>query len=316
MLALISTTSFGSRKSDSHAIEALALDPDSVTAWQALAASSLADDEEFSRRCCRRILQLDPSNISARMILHAAACLNEKVPGWHQEAERWLQEALTITPEDADVHALLGMHLLRTKHRRKEGQAHLQQALALDPSSSDASVWRERLAKSRDLMLRALILPRRICTGIMSAMGRSITRYPLLLLLFQIYIPVFVLVLMFLVFWGIFLWPVVSLYLKYVVHGDVLRARVIMSGKRWLSPFVPPSIWLRRIAVLFITVGWWRLVPEIFRGINRIHPGLHAGNVVAIVLTVALLAVTGVLGWNHFRKLGRRKEMGGLPPAF
>ena len=148
LLALISSTTLGSQKSDSRAIEALAIDPDTVTAWHALASSSLGDDEEFSRRCCRRMLQLDPGNITARIILHAAACMNKNVPGWHQEAERLLLEALSIDPENSDIHGLLGIHLLETKDRRKEGEAHLRQALATDPMSSLAVDWRESLART------------------------------------------------------------------------------------------------------------------------------------------------------------------------
>ncbi|RYD61575.1 MAG: hypothetical protein EOP83_16700 [Verrucomicrobiaceae bacterium] len=316
LLALISSTTLGSRKSDSRAIEALALDPDSVTAWLALASSSIGDDEEFSRRCCRRMLKLDPGNISARIILHAAACMNKNVPGWHQEAERLLLEALAIEPENTDVQALLGNHLLATKHRRKEGEAYLRQAIASDPMSSLAADWRQSLAKNRDLIYRTLVLPRKICMAILKPMGKSLVRYPLLLLLFQLYLIVFVICLMILIFWGIFLWPVAWLYLKYAVHGDLLRGRIMISGKRWLAPLVPPWFWLRRILVLLAMVGWWRLVPEIFATINRIHPSLHSGNVVAIGCTILLLGGAGLFCWLEFRAGRRRKEIGGLPPAF
>jgi Flp pilus assembly protein TadD len=316
LLALINSSSLGSRKSDRHALQALALDPDSLTAWHALASSSLGDDTEFCMRCCRRMLQIDPRNISARMLLHAAVSMNEDVPGWDAEAERWLREALAIEPENADLHALMGMHLLPIKQRRKEGEDHLRHAIAADPMSPQAATWRESLARQRDLVLKLLILPRRISTGIVTAMGRSLSRYPLLILLGKFYLIAFVLCLMALIFWGIFLWPVVWLYRKYVIHGDLLRARTVASGKRWLGDLVPSRLWLRRIIVLVAMVGWWRLVPEIFAAIGRIHPDLHSGNVVAIVLTTAIVGGAGLLSWVHLRKIRRRKEMGGLPPVF
>jgi hypothetical protein len=242
--------------------------------------------------------------------------MNKKVPGWHQEAERLLQEALAIEPENADLHALLGVHLLPIKHRSKEGEVHLRQAIATNRSSGEAAIWRESLAKHRDLLFKTLILPRRICTGIITAMGRSLARYPLLLILGKFYLIAFVFCLMVLIFWGIFLWPVVWLYMKFAVHGDLLRARIMTSGKRWLGALVPSWLWLRRVIVLLAMVGWWRLVPEIFAAINRLHPGLHSGLVVAIGGTILLLGGAGLFCWLEIRSSRRRKEMGGLPTAF
>ncbi|MCW1923293.1 hypothetical protein OKA05_12075 [Luteolibacter arcticus] len=316
LLALIGSSSLGSRKSDRHAMEALALDPESITAWHALASSSIGDDPAFSMRCSHRMLELDPRNIEARILLFIAIAvtMEEKMPGWHLQAERWLREALAIEPENADVHALLGDHLLSVPQRRKEGEAHLQQAIAIDPMSSLAPAWRESLASKRDFFLKLMVLPRKIGTGIIKAMGRSLSRFPLLLLLGQFYLVVFVLCLMGLIFWGIFLWPVIWLYRKYVVQGDHLRAGLASSGKRWLGWLVPAPAWLRRIVMLFALVGWWRLVPEIFAGIGRLHPGLHCGNVVAIGGTILLLACVGLFFWLEFRASRRRKEMAGFPP--
>src|SRR5688572_1982372 len=88
-LALLRSHPFLSRSSDLHAIAALALDPDSITAWYALGHSALADDGEFAMHCARRILQLDPRNIEARVLMYVAISKDDEKPGWHESAQRW-----------------------------------------------------------------------------------------------------------------------------------------------------------------------------------------------------------------------------------
>jgi tetratricopeptide (TPR) repeat protein len=315
LLALMNASTLGSRASDRHALQALALDPDSLEAWHALASSSLADDTEFSKRCSRRMLEIDPSNIAPRLLLHCATSMDRDVPGWHAEAEQWLQEALTIEPENSTVHGLLGLHLIPVRPRRKEAQAHLRQAIALDPASSEVGSWRESLAASSDLGFKLLMLPWHICAGIISALGRSIARYPILLILGKFYLIAVVLCLLVVILWGIYLWPPVWLYRKYVIHGDHLRAVLSASGKRQLRLLVPGPAWLRRILFLPLMLGWWRLVPEGFHQLTRLHPDLHAGNVVAGALALGILGGIVMLCWLYFRKTRRRQEMASFPPS-
>jgi tetratricopeptide (TPR) repeat protein len=314
-LALLRSNPLVSRSSDRHAIAALALDPDSIIAWQALGCSALADDGEFAMQCARRILQLDPENIEARVLMFGAISQDEEKPGWHQAAERWLQEGLAIQPEDAGLHGLLGGHLIDTPERGKEGEAHLRTALSLDPQSSQAAGWRETIANKRDRGLFLLNLPKKFFCAPIFASGRALNRYPWLILLGKFFLIAVVLCLMGLILWLIFLWPVVRLYRYYVVHGDLLRARVSASRFVPFAWLVPTPAWLRRIAVVAAMLLWWRLVPVIFSGINRLHPSLHAGNVVAIGGAAIVLGGIVLLAWLEIRKRGRKRAMRGVSGA-
>ena len=313
LLALLRSNPFASRASDEHAIAALALDPDSVIAWHALGHSALADDGEFSMRCARRILELDPQNIEARILIFAAISKDEEKPDWHESAEQWLKEGLAIAPENADLHGLLGGHLIGAPKRIREGEAHLRTALALDPGSSLAEGWREAIASKRDWCLHLLDFPRKLCIAPISAIGRALTRYPLLIIFGKFFLVVVALCLVGLVFWLIFLWPVAWLYRRYVIHGDLLRANLRLSRFPVFAWLVPSWGWLRRIVVMLALPLWWLSVPGIFGGINRISPALHAGNVVASAVAAIILGLAGLLLWMEIRKRGRRRAMRGMP---
>lgn len=312
LLALLRSNPFTSRSSDRHAIAALALDPDSIIAWQALGHSALADDGEFSMHCSRRMLQLDPRNIEARILMFAAISKDEEKPGWHETAERWLLEALEIEPDNADLHALLGNHLIGRPRREKEGEAHLRTALVLDPASQMAAGWREMIATHRDWGLRLLNFPRKLCTAPMLACGRALNRYPLLILLGKFFLVLVILCLIGLVFWLVFLWPVVWLYQRYVVHGDLLRANMAGSRLRPYAWLVPSGAWLRRIVIFGAMLLWWMMVPMIIGGINHLHPKLNGGNLMVVGVSALILGGLGLLLWMEIRKRGRQRAMRGI----
>lgn len=312
LLALLRSNPLASRASDRHAIAALALDPDSIIAWHALGVSALADDEEFAMRCARRMLQIDPQNIAARILMFGAISADRNSPEWRQAAERWLHEGLVIEPENADLHGLLGGHLIDTSKRGKEGEAHLRTALTLDPMSPQAEGWKETIASKRDWGLRLLNFPKRLCTVPMFACGRAINRHPWLLLLGKLFLILFISCLLGLILWLIFLWPMVWLYRRYVIHGDLLRAKVSVSRFRPIAWLVPTQAWLRRIVIVPVLPLWWWLVPVTFGGIARLHPSLHAGNVVAIALTAIIVGGICLLLWMEIRKRGRQRAMRGI----
>jgi Tfp pilus assembly protein PilF len=314
LLALLRSNPHTSRSSDRHAIAALALDPDSVIAWLALGNSAQVDDEAFAMHCARRVLQLDPRNTDAHVLMFGALSA-ERMPGWHESAERWLQEALAIEPDDAGVHGLLGCHVIDTRKRGKEGEAHLRTALLLDPHSSLAAGWREMIATKRDWGLRLLDFPRKIFTAPLFASGRAIGRRPWLLLLFNVFILLWVFCLIGFSFWLIFLGPVAWLYRRYVIHGDLLRAGMSASRFRPCAWLVPRHAWLRRIPIVAAMLLWWKLVPVIFAGIQSLHPSLHAANVVAIGFSAIILAGIGMLLWLEVRKRLRHHAMRGISGA-
>lgn len=312
LLALLRSNPLTSRSSDRHAIAALALEPDSIIAWHALGHSALADDAEFTMRCARRILQLDPQNIGARVLMFVAISKDEDQPGWHESAERWLNEGLALEPENADLHGLLGGHLIHAPKRGDEGEAHLRTALSLDPQSSLAVGWRETLASRRDWGLHLLTFPKKLCTVPIFASGRVLSRYPWLLLLGKLFLVVIIVCLMGLILWLVFLWPVVWFYRCYVIHGERLRAGIWQSRFSRFAWLVPTRVWLRRLAIVPVLLLWWRLVPVIFAGITQLNPALHAGNLVTIGIAAIIVGAIGLLLWLEIRKRGRRRAMRGI----
>jgi hypothetical protein len=263
----------------------------------------------FAMHCARRIIQLDPPNIPARILMFAIISKDGEKPGWCESAERWLQEALAIDPEDADLHGLLGGHLIETAKRGKEGEAHLRSALLLDPQSPHAAKWRETIAYKRDWGLRLLNFPKKLCTAPIFASGRALRRYPLLVLLGKLFLVIIVVCLSGLILWLIFFWPVVWLYRRYVIHGESLRAKLSMSQIRSLAWLVPAPAWLRRIALVAALLLWWRIVPEIFEGMSRLNPVLDQGNFVAGGVGAIILGGIGLLLWMEIRKRGRQRAM-------
>jgi tetratricopeptide (TPR) repeat protein len=312
LLALLRSNPFTSRASDRDAISALALDPDSIIAWHALGHSALADDGNFSIHCAQRMLQLDPQNIAARILMFAAISKDEDKPGWHESAERWLKDGLAIEPENAELHGLIGSHLFDAPKRGAEAEAHLRTALSLDPQSSLAASWRETIAIKRDWGLRLLILPRKLCTAPIFASGRALGRYPLLILFGKFFLILVIVCLIGLTFWLVFFWPIVWLYHRYVVHGERLRAGIRLSRYRPLTCLVPAQAWLRRIVMVAALLLWWKLVPATFSGIKRLNPALHTGNLVAIALTSMILGGIGLILWMEIRKRSRQRAMRGI----
>ncbi len=312
LLALLRSNPLASRSSDRDAIAALALDPESVLAWHALGHSALADDSDFSMRCARRMLQLDPQNIEARILMFIAVSMDEEKPGWRESAEGWLQEGLAIEPENAQLHGHLGGFLIDTPKRGKEGEAHLHAALLLAPMSSLAAGWREAIVRKRDWGLRLLNFPKKTCIAPISFCGRAMRRYPLLLLLGKFYLALVVICLVGLVLWLIFFWPVVWIYQRYGMHGDLLRAKIAVSRFRRFIWLVPTQAWLRRLIAAAALPLWWQLVSMIFGGIERLHPQLHQGNVVAIAISMIAVGAVGLLLWMEIRRRGRQRAMRGI----
>jgi hypothetical protein len=309
---LLRSNPLASRSSDRDAIAALALDADAIVAWQALGHSALADDPDFSLRCAQRILNLDPQNIEARILMFIAISADEKKPDWCESAERWLQGGLVIDPENPELHGLLGGFLLDRPKRGNEGEAHLRTALSLAPMSPLAAGWKEQIANKRDWYLRLLKFPKKAFIAPMSFCGRTMCRYPLLFLLGKFYLVLVAICLVGLSFWLIFLWPIVWLYRHYGIHGDQLRAKIAVSRFHRFIWLAPTQTWLRRILIAAAMLLWWRLIPWIFAGINRLHPSLHQGNVVAFGILIVVLGAIGLLLWLEIRRRGRQRAMRGI----
>ncbi len=313
LLALLRSSPIGKTSSDRDAIAALALDPDSILAWTALAQSSLGDDPGFSRQCCQRMLQLDPHCISAHIYLHHLALLDEEQEGSRRQAEQWLRDALAIEPENADLHALLGDQLITERGRKKEGRYYLEQALMLDPSSSSASTRRETLGIHSDIILKLLRLPGRICLGAITGAGRLIGKFPILIILGKFYLALVAICLVGWVIWLYMLGPVAWMYRRYAIGGEDLRARLACSRWRMVIGLVPRAAWLRRCVVVLLIPAWFFVAPQIVTLVSRLHPSFHAGNLGAAALAALLLGGLSLALWLRLRKRHRRKLLGTFP---
>jgi len=115
---------------------AVALQPDYMAGWLALAVASLqAKQWSVTADACRHAARLDPHN-SGVLSLWAQASLERGLPQDEAEARRLAEAALRINPQDAGSHYIIGVLELRASHL-DAAIGHLEAALQADPSRLD-----------------------------------------------------------------------------------------------------------------------------------------------------------------------------------
>jgi TolB-like protein/DNA-binding winged helix-turn-helix (wHTH) protein/Tfp pilus assembly protein PilF len=150
-LRAMSETGFHSRKEFERVLttfgSAIKMDPNSAMAWAGLASAYdqagngglLAPNEAFAKtkEAAAKAIELDPTDPDAHVYL-ADAVLTVDF-NW-SEAEKEIQQALKLNPNDANARQWYGLFLL-FKGETNEAFVEMKRALTLDPLSTERMVF-------------------------------------------------------------------------------------------------------------------------------------------------------------------------------
>jgi hypothetical protein len=126
--------------------QAIAFDPHFARAHSLLAMIHVLGQRRYGASLsevepnARAALALDPRDVEAQVALGLLARHQRR----YVDARVALDRALVLAPNDASVHLYAGQNLIMSGYIR-EGIAHLDRALAIDPLLSNALYWRGRL---------------------------------------------------------------------------------------------------------------------------------------------------------------------------
>ncbi|MGB9429485.1 MAG: hypothetical protein WCC11_06350 [Gammaproteobacteria bacterium] len=117
--------------------QAIKLDPDFARAYAREAMIDAVANRPEGLRPARKALALDPADAEADSALGMLA-------GWQRrylDARVAMKRAFALAPNDASVNLYLAEALIETGYTR-QGVAHLDRALTIDPLLPNASLWR------------------------------------------------------------------------------------------------------------------------------------------------------------------------------
>jgi Flp pilus assembly protein TadD len=241
------------QEADDAIHRAISIQPHDAYHWYHLGQMCHSQgDLDSGRRFAARAREIRPRD--ANIVNLLAMC--ERPDARDQSAQlRHYQEALELDPENSVIHNNIGVYYLNVEKDYRAAEAAFRRALHFEPARA---LFRSNLfitLKHRDPVYRILCAPRDFFLRIAAlSRGKTGLRY-LLVLTLWILLGYFLLI--GLILWGVFIWPLVKVYERLTV-GDI-RAKAGEIGARrggWFG-FHRWPVRVRLGLFAAILVGFW-----------------------------------------------------------
>ena len=244
------------KAADESIQKAISLNPNDAFHWYHLALMFYRQGDRASgRKCAVKACALNPRNSDILNLLALCDSTPSSATGSRKLEQYRL--ALELDPENPKVHNNIGIYYLNSKDY-PAAEEHFRRALFFDPTLTVARANLFITIKHSDAVYRCLCAPKDILRRSFSLMRSARKRSVLLYLLA---IPVWILAYRFvivgLVLWGLFVWPLVKVY-EFLTIGD-MRAQAGEIGAR-RGGFLGYRRWTIRVRLavcaLILTLFW------------------------------------------------------------
>jgi len=208
------------KAADESVRKAISLDPTDAFHWYHLALMCYRQgDRASAKKFGAKALELSPRSPDIMNLV--TLCEPATSANADQRLARY-HEALELDPENAAIHNNIGAHHLEITRDYEAAEEYFRRALFFDPSDKTARSNLFITLKHRDLIYRALRAPKDFLIQGFSVAQKARQRSILLyILLVPLWIFAFRFLVVGLLLWCLFIWPLLKAY-EYLTLGDIL----------------------------------------------------------------------------------------------